>query len=122
MSDSAPRALKHARLPCPSLSPRVCSNSCPLSQYCYLTISFFVTPFSSCPESFPESRCFPVSQLFASGCQSIRAAASVFPVNIQGGFPVGLTGLISLLSQGLSIVFSSVTIRNYQSFDTQFSL
>ena len=78
--------LQCARLPCPSLSPRVCSSSCPLSQLCYLTISFSATYFSSCPQSFPESQSFPMSQLFVSGGQSIAAAASasVLPMNIQG--------------------------------------
>ena len=84
-----------ARLPCPSLSPRVCSNSCPLSQWWYLTMSFSATPFSFCLPSFLASGSFPVSQLFASGGQSIGALASVLPMNIQDWFPLGLTGLIS---------------------------
>ena len=81
--------LKHTRLPCPSLSPRVFSNSCPLSQWCYLTISFSVISFSSLLQSFPASGSFPMSQLFASGGQSIGASAlvSVIPVNIQDWFP-----------------------------------
>ena len=97
----------HAKLPCPSQSPRVCSNSCPLSWSCHPTISSFVIPFSSCLQSFPASGSFPVSQLFASGDQSIgaSASASVLPVNIQGLFPLGLTGLISLLSKEFSRVF-----------------
>ena len=95
--------LQHARLPCPSLSPRVCSDSCLLSRWCHPTISSSVVPFSSCPQSFPASGSFPLSQLFASGGQSIgaSASASVLPMNIQGWFPFGLTGLISLLSKGL---------------------
>ena len=99
-----PHELQHTRLPCPSLSPGACSNSCPLSQWCHPTISFSVVPFSSCPQFFPASGSFPMSQLFASGRQSIGASAStsVFPVNIQGWFPSGLTGLISLVSIGLS--------------------
>ena len=99
-----PHGLQHARLPCPSLSPTVCSNSSPLSQWCNPTISSSVTPFF-CPQSFPGSESFPMNQLFTSGGQSIGASASVLPVNIQGWFPLGLTGLISLLSQGLWRVF-----------------
>ena len=83
-----------------SLSPRVCSNSCPLSCWCYLTILSSVGPFSSCLQSFPESRSFPVSLLFTSSVQSIgaSASASVLPVNIQGRFPLGWTDSISLIA------------------------
>ena len=90
--------LQNARLPCPSLSPRVCSNSCPLSRSGHATTLFCVTPFSSCPQSFPASGSFPGSWLFPSGGQSIGASASVsvLPMNIQGWFPLGLTGLIFL--------------------------
>ena len=98
VSDSLrPRGLQHARLPCPSLSPGVCSNSCQLSRWCHPTISSSVVPFSSCPQSFPASGSFSMSWLFASGGQSIGASASgsVLPMNIQGGFPSGLTGFIS---------------------------
>ena len=97
--------LQHARLPCPSLSPRVCSNSCPLSLWCHPTISS-VTPFSSCPQAFPASGSFPMTWIFASSSKSIgvSASASVLLMNIQGWFPLGLTGLISLLSKGLSRV------------------
>ena len=91
-----PHGLQHTRLPCPSLSPETCSNSCPLSQQCHSTISLPVTPFSSCPQSFPASGSFPMSQLFESGGQRIGASASVLPVNIQGWFPLGVTGLASL--------------------------
>ena len=93
-----PHELQHTRLPCPSLSPRVCSSSYPLSQWCHLTITYSVSPFSSCPQSLPVSGFFPISLLFASGGQSIgaSASASVLPMNIQGWFPLGLTGLISL--------------------------
>ena len=93
----------HARPPCPPLSPRVCSHSCPLSNWCYLTISSSVAPFSFCLQSSPASGSFPVSWLSASDGQSIGASglASVLPMNIQGWFPLGLTGLISLLSKGL---------------------
>ena len=102
----------HTRLPCPSLSPGVCSNSCPLSQWCQPTVSSSVTLFSSCPQSFPSSGSFPMSWFFASGGQSIGAlaSASVLPMNIQGWFPLGLTDLISLLSKGLLRVFSSTII------------
>ena len=84
----------HTRLLCPPLSPVICSNSCPVSRWCYLTISFSVTPFSSCPQSFPPSGSFPVSWLFPSGGQSIGASvsASVLSMNILGWFPLGLTG------------------------------
>ena len=106
--------LQHARLPCPSLSPRGCSNSCPLSWWCQPTISSSVIPFSSCSESFPASESFPVSQLFTSSDQRIGASASILSVNIQGWFPLEWTGLISLLSKGLSRVFSSTTVWKHQ--------
>ena len=110
-----PHEQQHARLPCPLLSPRVCSNSCPLSHWCYPTISFSVAPFSSCPQSFPALGFFPMSCLFASGIQSIRlwASALVFPVNIQGWYPLGLTSLISLLSKGLSRVPNSCPLSQW---------
>ena len=115
--------LQHARLLGPSLSPGVCSNPGPSSRWCHPTISSSVAPFSSCLQSFPASGSFPVSQLFASGDQSIgaSASASVLPVNIQGWFPLGLTDLISLLSEGLSRIFSSITVWN-QFFGAQPSL
>ena len=100
VSDSLqPHGLQQASLPCPSLAPRACANSCPLSRWCHPTISSSVTPFSSCPQSFPASGSFPKSQLFSSGGQSTgdSASASVLPMNIQGGFPLGSTNLISLL-------------------------
>ena len=87
--------LKHARLPCPSLSPGACSNSCPLSQWCYLTISSSVSPFSCSPPSFPASGSFQMSWLFTSSGQSIRPSALVLPLNTQGWFPLGLTGVLS---------------------------
>ena len=101
-----------------------CSNSCPLSQWCHPTISSSVIPFFSCLQSFPASGSLPVSQLFASGGQSIRTSVSVsvLPVNIQGWFPLGLTGLISLQSKGLSRVFSSTTVWKHQFFYAQPSL
>ena len=113
MSDSLqPQGLQYARLPYPSISTRVYSNSCPLSQWCYLTISSSATLFSFRLQSFQASRSFPMSRLFASGGQSIgaSASASVLPMNIQGWLPLGFTGLISLLCKGLSRVFSSTTI------------
>ena len=114
VSDSLrPHGMKHARLACPSTSPRICSNSCPLSWWCHPTISSSVSPFSSCPQSFPASGSFPMNVLFMSGGQSIRASASILLMNIQGSFPLGLTGLISLLSKGLSRVFSSITVRKH---------
>ena len=125
MSDSLwPHRLLHARLHCPSPTPGACLNSCPLSQWCHPTISSSAAPFSSCPQSFPGSRSFPMNGLFASGGQSIRASASasVLQMNIQSWFPLGLTGLISLLSKGLSRVFSSTTIWKHQLFGTQPSL
>ena len=99
---------------CPSLSPGVCSNSCPLSEWCHPTISFSITPFSSCPQYFPASGSFSMSWLFASGGQN--TGASVLPVNIQGWFSLALTGLISLWSKGLSRVFSSSTVQRHQFF------
>ena len=106
--------------PVTSLSPRVCSNSCPLSRWCHPTISSSVVPFSSALNLFPASGSFSVSQLFASSGQSIgaSASASVLPMNIQGWFPLGLTGLISLQSKGLSRVFSSTTAWKHQFFNS----
>ena len=94
-----PHELQRARLPRPSLSPWACSNSCPSSRWCHPTISSSVVPFSSCLQSFPAWGSFPMSQLFASGGQSIRASASVLPMNIQAWFPSGWTGLTFLLSK-----------------------
>ena len=113
-----------ARLPCPSPSPRACSNSCPSSQWCHPTISFSVIPFSSCLQSFPASGSFPMSQFFTTGGQSIgvSASASVLPMNIQDWFPLGLTGVISLQSTGLSRVFSNTTVQKHQFFGAQLSL
>ena len=114
VSDSfRPRGLQHTRLLCLPLSSGACSNSCPLSQWCHPIISSSVTPFSSCPQSFPTSGSFPVSQLFTSGGQRIVASASssVLAMNIQGWFPLGLVGLTPLLSKGLSRIFNT-TVRN----------
>ena len=95
-----PHGLQDTRLPCPSLSPRVCSNSYALSWWCHPTISSSVIHFSFCLQSFPASGSFPISQLFISGGQSTRASAStsLLPINIQDGFPLGLTGLISFIA------------------------
>ena len=105
---------------CPSLSPGVCSNSCPLSQWCHPTISPSAAPIPFCVQSFPESGSFPVSWLFISGDQSTgaSASASILPMNIQGWFLLGLTGLSPLQSKGLSRVFSSTTVWKHQ-FSTQ---
>ena len=124
MSDSLqPHWLQQTRLPCPSPSPRACSNLCPLSWWYHLTISSFVIPFSSCLQSFQASGSFQMSQFFASGGQSIGASASsVLPMNIQDWFPLGLTDLISLQSKGLSRVFSNITLQKHQLFGAQLSL
>ena len=125
VSDSLqPNGLQPTRFPCPSLSTRVCSDSSPLSQWCHSTISTSVTPFSSCLQSFPASGSFPMSWIFASGdqCIGVSASASVLPMNIQGWFLLGLTGLISLLSRGLSRVFFSTTVWKHQFFGTQLYL
>ena len=125
MSDSLwPHGLQHAGFPCPSLSPGACSNSCPLSQWCHPTVSSSVVPFSSFLQSFPASGSFQVSQFFASGGRSTRvsASASVLPMNIQDWFLLGLTGLISLLSKGLSRVFSNTTVQKCQFFSAHTSI
>ena len=116
-----PHKWQHTRLPCPSLSPRVCSNPCPLSQWCHPTISSSVIPLPSCPQSFPASGSFPVSCFFASGGQSIGASASalVLTMNIQGWLSFGLTGLISLQSKALSRVFSRSTVEKHQFFTSK---
>ena len=118
-----PHGLQHARLPCPSPTPEVHSDSRPSSQWCHPTISSSVIPFS-CPKSFPASESFPVSRLITSGGQSIVASTStsVLPMNIQDWFPLGLTGWISLLFKGLSRVFSSTRMPKYQFFGAQPSL
>ena len=123
MSNSLPlHELQHARLPCPPLSPRVCSNSCPLNQWCYLAISSSASPFSFYLQSFPASGSFPVSQLFPPGGQSIGASALVLPINVEGWSPLELTGVISLVSRGLSRAFSSTTIQKHQFFGALHSL
>ena len=116
-----PHGLQHARPPCPSPTPRVYSNSCPLRWWCHPTISSSVVPFSSCLQSFPASGSFPMSQFFTSGGQSIAVSASapVLPMNIQDWFPLWLTSWISLQSKGLSRVFSNTTVQKHQFFSTQ---
>ena len=116
MSDSLrPHELQCVRLHCPSLSPRLCSNSCPLRDSYHPTISSSAIPFSSCLQSFPASGSFPMSHFFASGSQSIGASASVHAMNIQGWFSLRLTGLISLLSKALSRVFSDTKFESINS-------
>ena len=112
-----PQGLQHARLLCPLPSPGAFSNSCPLSQWCYLNISSSTTPFSFCLQSFPISKSFSMSLLFTPDSQG--ASASVLPVNIQGWFPLGLISLISLQSKGLSRVLSRTTIWKHQFLGTQ---
>ena len=122
MSNSLqPHGLQHTSLPYSSLSLGVCSNSCPLSQWCHPTISPSVAPLF-CLQSFPAPVSFPMSRLFTSGDQSIGASASVLPMNIHGFFPLGLTGLSSLLSKGLSRVFASATVRRHEFFGAPPSL
>ena len=120
----ATHELQHARPPCPSLTPRVYSNSCPLSQWCHPTISSSVIPISSCPQSFPSSGSVQMSQLFAWGGQSngVSALASFLPRKSQGWSPSEWTGWISLQSKGLSRVFSNTTVQKHQLFSAQLSL
>ena len=119
-----PHGLQHTRPPCPSTTPGAYLNSCPLSQWCHLTTSSSVVPFSFCLQSFPASGSFLMSQFFASGGQSIgvSASASVLPMNIHDWFPLGWTGWISLLSKGHSKVFCNTTVQKHQFFSTQLSL
>ena len=119
VSDSLqPHGLQHARPPCPSPTPRVYSNPCPLSRWCHPTFSSPVTPFSSRLQSFPASGSFQMSQFFASGGQRIgvSASTSVLPMNTQDWSPLGWTGWISLQSKGLSRVFSNTTVQKHQFF------
>ena len=125
MSDSLPpHGLQHDGPPCPSTTPEVYPNSCPLGQWCHPTISSSVTSFSSHLQSFPASGSFPMSQLLASSGQSIgaSASASVLPMNVLDSFPLGWTGWISLQSNGLSRVFSNTTVQKHQFFGAQPSL
>ena len=122
MSDSlSPHGLQHSRLPSWSPTPRVYSNSCPLSRWCHPAISSSVIPFTSHLYPFPVSEAFPMSHFFTSGGQSIGVpvSASVFPINIQYWFPLGWTGWISLQSKGLSRVFSNTTVQKHQLFSAQ---
>ena len=125
MSDSLwPHELQHTRLPCPSATPGVYSNSCPLSRWCHPTISSSAIPFSSCLQSSPASGSFQMSQLFESGGQSIgvSASASVLPRNIQDWFPLGWTSWVSWQPKGPSRVFSNTTVQKHQFFSTHLSL
>ena len=123
MSNSLwPHGLQHTRLPCPSQYPWVCSNSCPLSQWCHSIISSSASLFSSYLQSFLASGSFPMSQLFSSSGQSTGASASASVLPIQGWFPLGLTGLIFLLSKGLWRVFYNTTVWKHPFFGAQHSL
>ena len=122
MSDSLrPHESQHARPPCPSPTPGVHSDSHPSCQRCHPAISSSVVPFSSCPQSFPASESFPMSQLFAWGGQStgISALVSFLPKKSQGWSPSEWTGWISLQSKGLSRVFSNTTVQKHQFFSAQ---
>ena len=125
MSNSLwPNEPQHAQPPCPSPTPGVYPNSCPSSRWCHPAISSSVIPFSSCPQSLSASGSFRISQLFAWDGQNIGASdsASFLPMNIQDWSPLGWTGWISLLSKGLSRVFSNTRIQKHQFFGTQLSL
>ena len=125
VSDSLrPHRLQHTRPPCPSPTPGVYPKSCSSSQWCHPNISSSVVPFSCCPQSFPASGSFQMSQFFTSGGQStgVSASASVIPMNIQDWSPLGWTGWISLQSKGLSRVFSNTTVQKHQFFGAQLSL
>ena len=123
-NSSGPHGPQHTRPPCLSPTSRVYSNSSPLSRWCHPTISSSVIPFSSCPQSFPAAESFQMSQLFASGAQSIGASASisVLTMNTQDWSSLGWTGWISLQSKRLSRVFSNTTVQKHQFFGTQLSL
>ena len=109
---------QHARLPCPSLFPGVGSNSCPLNWWCHPTISYSIVPFSSCLQSFLASGSFPMSQFFALDGQSIRASVSALPMNCLGWYPLGLTGLISLLSRDSQGTQQSSLAPQFKSINT----
>ena len=126
VSDSVTPWTQHAQPPCPSLTPGVYPNSCPLSQWCHPTISYSVFPFLSCPQSFPASGSFQMSQHFTSGGQSIRVSASAsvkfpmnIPMNIQDWYSLALTGLISMQSNGVSGVFCNTTVQKHHFFSVQ---
>ena len=125
VSDSLwPHEPQHVRPPCPTSTPGVYPNSCPLSQWCHATTSSSVVPFSTCPQSFPASGSFPMSQLFSSGGQNfgVSPSASVLPMNTWDWFPLGWTGYISLQFKGLSSVFSNTTVQKHPFFGAQLSL
>ena len=125
VSDSLrPHELQHSRLPCPSPTPGVYSNSCASSRWCHPTISSSVIPFSSRLQSFPASGSFLMSQFFTSGGQSIgvSASASVLPMTTQDWSPLGWTDWISLWSKGLSRGCSNTTVQKHQFFEAQLSL
>ena len=125
MSNSLqPHRLQHTRPPCPSPTPGVYLNSCPLSQWCHPTITSSIVPFSSHLQSFPASGFFPMSQFFTLGSQSIgvSASTSVLPMNTQDWFPLGWIGWISLQSKGLSRVSSNTTVQKHQFFGAKLSL
>ena len=124
-----PYGMQHGRLPCPSPTPGVYPNSCPLSQWCHPNVSSSVVPFSSCPQSFPASGSFPMSQFFTSSHPilylwsiGVSASPSILPMNIQDWFPLGWTGWISLLFKGLSRVFFNIIVQKHQFFSAQISL
>jgi len=121
---SQSHGLQHTRLPCSSSTLGACSNPCPLGWWCHPIVSSSVVPFFSCLQSIPALGAFPMSKFFASGGQSIRVSASesVLLMNIQDWFPLGLTGLISLQSKGLSRVCSNTTVQKHQFFGAQLSL
>ena len=124
VSDSLrPHESQHTRPPCPSPTPGVHSNSCPLSRWCHPGISSSVVPFFSCPQSLPASESFPMSHLFAWGGQrfGVSALASFLPKNTQYWSPLEWTGWISLQSNGLSRGFSNTTVQKHQFFNTQLS-
>ena len=120
----ATHGLQHTRLSCPSPTPGIYPNSCPLCQWGHSTFLSSVVPFSACLQSFPASGSFLMSQLFTSGGQTIgaSASASVLPMNIRDWFPLRWTGLISLQSKRLSRVFSKTTVQKHQFFGAQLSL
>ena len=125
ISDSLqPHEPQHIRPPCPSPTPRVHPNPCPLCRWCHPTLSSSVVPFSSCPQSLPASGSFQMSQLSASGGQSIgvSASTSVLPMNTQDWSPLGWTGWNSLKSKGLSRVFSNTTVQKHQFFGAQLKM
>ena len=124
MSDSLlPHELQHARPPCPSPTSGIYSNPCPSTRWCHPAISSSVVPLSSCPQSLQASGSFPMTQLFPWGGQTtgVSASASVLPMNTQDWSSLGWTGWVSLLSKGLSRVFSNTTVQKHQFFGTQLS-